>query len=163
MLAWARMKRTGRTWLFGAFAALAGACASGPGEPAPGNASLPVPPAPASPPRVAVPPAFPAPSGELAPSEARFARGARPTGAVLADVEACETCHADVAAMWRTSAHAFASFDNPIYRVAVDRFRAAVGPVASRHCAGCHDGPPGEQRGRSLTAHAPHGALMGRG
>src|SRR6185312_14385129 len=86
-----------------------------------------------------------APPGPLAPSEARFAPDAPPTGAVIADVEGCELCHADVAAMWRTSAHAFASFNNPAYRVVVDRFRAetaSVGAAASRHCGGCHDVAP---------------------
>jgi tetratricopeptide (TPR) repeat protein len=134
-----------RIRLLGAMAALtvlAGACASTPPEPAPGNAALPTSTAAALPPRAAVPPAIPAAAAERGPSEARFAPGARPMGAVLADVEACETCHADVAAMWRTSAHAFASFNNPIYRVSVDRFRAEVGPEASRHCAGCHDVAP---------------------
>jgi tetratricopeptide (TPR) repeat protein len=60
-------------------------------------------------------------------------------GAQLADIEVCAKCHADVAAQWKTSAHAFASFNNPVYRVAVDRFRKDRGNVKSRFCAGCHD------------------------
>ena len=38
------------------------------------------------------------------------------TGAMLADVDSCASCHPDVAAQWSSSAHSFASFGNPIYR-----------------------------------------------
>ncbi|HWN70229.1 MAG TPA: multiheme c-type cytochrome, partial [Haliangium sp.] len=48
-------------------------------------------------------------------------------------------CHADVAEQWSGSAHAFASFSNPIYRVAIEQYRAVLGPAASRFCGGCHD------------------------
>ncbi|MFV8750605.1 multiheme c-type cytochrome [Nannocystaceae bacterium ST9] len=65
-----------------------------------------------------------------------------PDGVELADAEVCEGCHTEVAAQWRTSAHHFASFDNPIYRASVERFRDAdpdQGFAQSRFCAGCHD------------------------
>ncbi len=65
-----------------------------------------------------------------------------PEGVELADAEVCEGCHTEVAAQWRTSAHHFASFDNPIYRASVERFRDAdpdQGFARSRFCAGCHD------------------------
>ncbi len=55
------------------------------------------------------------------------------------DVKLCGSCHTDVAAQWRTSAHAFASFNNPLYRVAVERLRTERGFSESRMCAGCHD------------------------
>jgi hypothetical protein len=55
------------------------------------------------------------------------------------DATVCGSCHLDVAAQWKTSAHAFASFNNPLYRVAVERTRSEVGFAASRMCAGCHD------------------------
>jgi hypothetical protein len=55
------------------------------------------------------------------------------------DVDTCATCHSDVAEQWKTSAHFFASFDNPIYRASVLRFRAARGNDKSRFCGGCHD------------------------
>jgi tetratricopeptide (TPR) repeat protein len=61
------------------------------------------------------------------------------TGDTLTETESCAGCHADAAAQWRSSAHAYGSFNNPIYRVAVDRFRATVGNEASRFCGGCHD------------------------
>lgn len=55
------------------------------------------------------------------------------------EVESCASCHADVAAQWQTSVHAFASFDNPIYRASVLRFRKVAGNDKSRFCGGCHD------------------------
>lgn len=61
------------------------------------------------------------------------------SGKKLADVEECEGCHLDVAAGFQTSAHTLASFNNPIYRGSVDRFRADVGEKPSRFCGGCHD------------------------
>jgi len=61
------------------------------------------------------------------------------SGDTLTETESCASCHAAAAAQWRSSAHAFASFNNPIYRLAVDRFRTAVGNEPSRFCAGCHD------------------------
>lgn len=65
---------------------------------------------------------------------------AAPSGAELADVDTCASCHAEIAAQWQTSAHAFASFNNPIYRASVARFRdQEEGQVRSRFCAGCHD------------------------
>ena len=61
------------------------------------------------------------------------------TGETLTESESCASCHADAAAQWRSSMHAFSSFNNPVYRVAVDRFRTVVGKDASRFCGGCHD------------------------
>lgn len=80
----------------------------------------------------------PAP-GPFAPSEARVDATHPPSGEALADVEACAECHVAVAEQWRSSPHRFASFDNPIYRASVDRYRDAVGKKESRFCAGCHD------------------------
>ncbi len=65
-------------------------------------------------------------------------RGQSPS-ANLQDPKICGSCHTDVAAQWRTSAHAFASFNNPLYRVSVEQVRRDVGLTASRMCAGCHD------------------------
>lgn len=92
-------------------------------------------------------PVLPAPGGAFAPSLTTLAAAVpapglldRPVnGADFADTRACENCHADVAAQWQSSAHAFASFNNPIYRTSIERFRDARGPVKSRFCAGCHD------------------------
>jgi hypothetical protein len=61
------------------------------------------------------------------------------TGDSVTETESCAGCHPDADAQWRSSAHAFASFNNPIYRVVVDRFREAEGNTKSRFCAGCHD------------------------
>ncbi|HRI68815.1 MAG TPA: multiheme c-type cytochrome [Polyangium sp.] len=76
-------------------------------------------------------------SASLAPSET-ILRG-QVKGKQLADAGECEGCHADAAAGFQTSAHAFASFGNPIYRGSVDRFRTDAGEKASRFCGGCHD------------------------
>ncbi|TKD00069.1 multiheme c-type cytochrome [Polyangium fumosum] len=74
---------------------------------------------------------------DLAPAE--IVLKGKHHGKDLADGSACEGCHADVAAGFRGSAHAFASFNNPMYRAAVDRFRADVDHDKSRFCGGCHD------------------------
>jgi tetratricopeptide (TPR) repeat protein len=62
-------------------------------------------------------------------------------GNMLSDVDSCATCHADAAAQWSTSAHSFASFGNPLYRVNVELARSVLGKPASQHCGGCHDMP----------------------
>ena len=80
---------------------------------------------------------LPRPSPVLAPAQTELA-GAL-TGDTVTETESCAGCHADAAAQWRSSAHAFGSFNNPIYRVVVDRFRKDVGKDASRFCGGCHD------------------------
>ena len=73
--------------------------------------------------------AFPAQPGEVS------------DGTQLADVDGCATCHPDAAAQWATSAHSFASFGNPLYRVNVELARKQLGKPASQHCGGCHDMP----------------------
>ena len=83
-------------------------------------------------------PILPDEGGPLAPALTRVEGG--DLSERLADAGAsCASCHAEVVAQWQGSAHAAASFDNPIYRVSVERFRAAQGNRASRMCAGCHD------------------------
>ena len=74
--------------------------------------------------------------------------------------ESCETCHPDVVDQWATSAHRFASFNNPFYEATImDMRRGAletnpwmeehiasfpedvdgVGRGKSKWCSGCHD------------------------
>ena len=55
------------------------------------------------------------------------------------DGKNCGSCHAEIAAQWKTSTHALASFTNPIYRVSVDKLREDRGTAPSRMCASCHD------------------------
>src|SRR5262249_27549580 len=76
---------------------------------------------------------------DLAPAQARILRPTPGAGRTIASVEDCANCHADIAAQWRASAHAHASFDNPVYRVVVERFRKERDKPASRFCPGCHD------------------------
>jgi tetratricopeptide (TPR) repeat protein len=80
----------------------------------------------------------------LAPAAARaadftLADGPGALRRALASPRACAACHADIAAQWSSSAHHFASFNNPYYAAAVEDFRRERGRVASRFCAGCHD------------------------
>ncbi|MCA9586284.1 MAG: hypothetical protein KC657_13085 [Myxococcales bacterium] len=76
----------------------------------------------------------------FAPALTRVApEPAQGRGAKVADVEGCAECHADVALQWGRSAHAFASFDNPVYRTVVDGFRHDRGEEKSQFCGGCHD------------------------
>jgi tetratricopeptide (TPR) repeat protein len=86
-------------------------------------------------------PVLPDAPGPFAPSEMRLASTSKDAsaGARIADVDGCEVCHEDAAAAWRKSAHAFASFGNPVYRLAVDRIRHDRGNAPSRFCGGCHD------------------------
>jgi len=53
--------------------------------------------------------------------------------------ETCSRCHADIVKQWEASAHRFASFNNPFYRAAVEKFRKDVNKKTSQWCAGCHD------------------------
>ncbi|HEY6458841.1 MAG TPA: multiheme c-type cytochrome, partial [Polyangiaceae bacterium] len=73
----------------------------------------------------------------LAPSQTEL-DGAL-TGDTVTETESCAGCHADAAEQWRSSAHAFGSFNNPIYRVVIDQFRKDQSKDASRFCGGCHD------------------------
>ncbi len=60
-------------------------------------------------------------------------------GRYLADVESCGACHPDAFEQQQASVHALASFNNPIYRMAVERLRESKGKAAGDVCAGCHD------------------------
>jgi tetratricopeptide (TPR) repeat protein len=90
---------------------------------------------------------MPRPPGELSPSLVAIDRTSKThgdgvsDGAMLSDVDSCASCHPDAASQWSTSAHSFASFGNPIYRVNVELARKELGKQASQHCAGCHDMP----------------------
>ena len=82
-------------------------------------------------------PTLPRPSPPFSPSEAET--DGQADGKTLTETESCAGCHADAAAQWRSSAHALGSFNNPVYRVVIDRFRDEAGKDASRFCGGCHD------------------------
>lgn len=125
--------------------ALVAACATSPRETgsasvAPATATVKPPTAPDRDPSHAPPPTIPeAPAGAFAPSLARVVGDPHGLGSTLADVDTCGGCHTDVAAQWRKSAHAFASFNNPVYRTVVDKLRKDRGQKTSHFCAGCHD------------------------
>ena len=94
-------------------------------------------PAPAAP--AAVEARLPRAPGAFAPSMMALAGAGDLGGELLSDVDTCSTCHQDIADQWGASAHSFASFNNPIYRVNVDLARDLLGHAPSQHCGGCHD------------------------
>jgi tetratricopeptide (TPR) repeat protein len=84
-------------------------------------------------------PVLPAAAGPLGPARVTAPAGPATAGTHLADAETCADCHEAAAAQWASSAHAFSSFSNPIYRLAVDNLRAERDHPTSRFCGGCHD------------------------
>lgn len=84
-------------------------------------------------------PMLPKDAGRFAPAHVAIAGDGTRTGAEIADVARCEPCHAEAVRTWRSSAHAKASFNNPLYRFSVDGFKRDNGHVESRFCGGCHD------------------------
>ncbi len=114
-------------------------CATGSRDPSPPPPRAPAPPAP-----LTLEAQLPVPgTGPMAPALARTIGSGDPhagtNGTQVADVESCANCHTDVAGQWRKSAHAFASFNNPVYRVVVERLRKDRGDKTSHFCGGCHD------------------------
>jgi hypothetical protein len=61
------------------------------------------------------------------------------SGTELAMTADCVGCHETQGREWATSAHAMASFSNPIYRASFEQFRAARGKESVGFCGGCHD------------------------
>ncbi|HAA78667.1 TPA: hypothetical protein DCE37_26515 [Candidatus Latescibacteria bacterium] len=55
--------------------------------------------------------------------------------------ETCERCHQDVTEQWASSAHRFASFNNPFYEATINLLRETAddGMEKSKWCSGCHD------------------------
>jgi tetratricopeptide (TPR) repeat protein len=84
-------------------------------------------------------PLLPESNGPFSPGQLEIAGDGRVHSAELRDVISCGGCHPEAAAQWRSSAHAFASFNNPLYRVSIDRLRMEHGTKPSRMCAACHD------------------------
>ena len=114
------------------------AACSGDGAPAGVDTLPPSPPGPPPPPAVAA--RLPRAPGPFAPSLLTLDHPDQ-GGDILADVDPCGACHADVTAQWQSSIHSFASFANPIYRTNIELIRANLGNEASQHCGGCHDMP----------------------
>ncbi len=78
----------------------------------------------------------------------------------LIGAESCGRCHADIVAQWASSAHRFASFNNPFYEATINLLRetatdenepilehmaksgiprSRLAQVRSKWCSGCHD------------------------
>src|SRR5690606_30143822 len=112
------MTRTGLSWIVGLIAAgsgLAIACGqAGRSEPDASVVTSEIESGPIVDPHVLAGPT------RFAPALTDIAVGDHPpTGAETADLDTCATCHEEVSIQWRTSAHAFASFNNPIYRASI--------------------------------------------
>jgi Cytochrome c554 and c-prime len=138
--------QTRASWLVTLALATAAACASVPSDSQSGAARSQALPAVEPAPGPVESPVLPRPATEFAATQVHVvqkpnasARTEASLGSKLADVEGCAVCHEDAAAQWRTSAHAFGSFNNPVYRSAVLAFRKRQGNEKSQFCAGCHD------------------------
>ncbi len=83
-------------------------------------------------------PMLPDRGGAFRPSLARLA-DKKVHMASLTEVDKCAQCHPKEVAQWRDSVHHFASLNNPLYRVALDKFVDASGQEKARFCNGCHD------------------------
>ncbi len=84
---------------------------------------------------------------DFSPALTRSATGQHIPADTLMMDQYCSTCHADVHDQWSESVHKFASFNNPVYLMAVRNTRQFSlerdGNVdAARFCAGCHDPVP---------------------
>ncbi len=82
-----------------------------------------------------------------APALAQISDSDRIAADVLMQDHECGTCHMDIHKDWATSAHRFASFNNPAYRFTVKETRANLirrsgSAAATKLCAGCHDPVP---------------------
>lgn len=89
---------------------------------------------------VAPPVVLPDESAPRSPGQVRvLAESPVIPSANFSDAKNCGSCHADIAAQWRTSAHALASFTNPLYRISIEKLRVDRGEAASRMCGACHD------------------------
>lgn len=86
-------------------------------------------------------PAIPREGGRFAPSLIRSVEE-EPDAEVLTEVERCAECHSEIVDQWRDSMHRWASFNNPLYRIAFDDFVEANGHETGKFCAGCHDPVP---------------------
>ena len=121
----------------------------------------------------AVPPESPFFPSPATTTTGGFLEAAAQADAIRAEVESrgfvsearigsgsCERCHQDIVDQWATSAHRFASFNNPFYEATITALRAepresnrwidrhlvspgvattGVGRTASKWCSGCHD------------------------
>jgi len=84
---------------------------------------------------------------DFSPALTRSATGNHIPADTLMMDQYCASCHADVHDQWSQSVHRFASFNNPVYLMAVRNTREFSlerdGNVdAARFCAACHDPVP---------------------
>ncbi|HEV2350679.1 MAG TPA: tetratricopeptide repeat protein [Terriglobia bacterium] len=73
------------------------------------------------------------------PSSARTPDGKPIKSEFFMDSNACQKCHPDIYAQWKSSMHHFASFNNQWYRKSIEYMQDTIGIKSSMWCAGCHD------------------------
>jgi cytochrome c554/c'-like protein len=81
---------------------------------------------------------YPFGQGPFQPSQAQTQTGDFIPASAFPPASYCATCHADVHAQWRQSAHAN-SFREPFYLRNVEMLIKSKGIESSRHCEGCHN------------------------
>ena len=79
------------------------------------------------------------PSSPFFPSSAKTNVGGIIPSNFFMDSEKCGECHKDIFDQWNSSAHHFASFNNPFYRKSIEYMQDVVGTQPTKWCAGCHD------------------------
>lgn len=98
-------------------------------------------------------PMIPRKGEEFDPALVRVAEE-EPNLETLARIDKCAECHQPQVEQWRDSMHRFASFNNPMYRLAFDKFVEDNGEEMGPFCSGCHDPIP-LLKGRSSTKVVP--------
>jgi tetratricopeptide (TPR) repeat protein len=81
---------------------------------------------------------YPFGSEPFQPSQAQTQTGTFIPASAFPPASYCASCHADVHAQWRQSAHAN-SFREPFYLRNVEMLNKSKGIESSRHCEGCHN------------------------
>lgn len=80
-------------------------------------------------------------AGDLHPSYLKMADGETFNHKVFSETQRCAEagCHAQIVTEWKDSMHAFASLNNPLYRVSFEDFVKDSGTEKVKFCGGCHD------------------------
>lgn len=80
-------------------------------------------------------------AGEHNPSYLKMKQGESFDHKVFSESQSCAQsgCHAQIVTEWRESMHAFASLNNPLYRVSFEDFVKDADTQKVKFCGGCHD------------------------
>lgn len=80
-------------------------------------------------------------AGEHNPSYLKMKQGETFDHKVFTESQSCAQsgCHAQIVTEWQESMHAFASLNNPLYRVSFEDFVKDADTQKVKFCGGCHD------------------------